>query len=106
MLGLELFDSTHSLYFDVNQYKRLTDRLTEISFFLSILLFLPKYFHWHLVNCLREKKPYIVKLGNSCALKLEKATKASFMGFFSSYLSPIVHHGQDCIKTQAYGIKI
>ena len=51
------------------------------------------------------KKP-IVKLGNHCALKLEKATKVLFTGFFSCYLSPNVSHGQGCIKTQAYGIKI
>ena len=49
---------------------------------------------------------YIVKLGNRCTLKLEKATKALFAGFFSCYLSLKVPHGQDCIKTQAYGIKI
>ena len=48
----------------------------------------------------------IVKLGNRCALKLEKATKASFTGFFSCYLFLKVPHGQVCIKTQAYGIKI
>ena len=53
-----------------------------------------------------ERIKGIAKLGNHCALKLEKATKVSFTGFFSSYLSPNVPHGQDRIKTQAYGIKI
>ena len=48
----------------------------------------------------------IVKQGNRFALKLEKATKALFTGFFRCYLSPKVPHGQDCIKTWAYGIKI
>ena len=48
----------------------------------------------------------IVNLGNHCALKLEKATKALFTGFFSRYLSPKVPYGQDYIKTQVYGIKI
>ena len=45
----------------------------------------------------------IVKLGNCCALKLEKATKVLFTGFFSYYLSPKLPHGQECIKAQAYG---
>ena len=36
---------------------------------------------------------YRVKLGNGCALKLEKATKASFNDFFSCHLSPNVPHG-------------
>ena len=45
----------------------------------------------------------IAKLGSIVKLctKLEKATKASFTGFFSCYLFPKVPHGQDCIKTQA-----
>ena len=47
----------------------------------------------------------IVKLGNRCTLKLEKATKASFMGFFSCYLSRKVPHCQDCIKTQVRMMK-
>ena len=49
---------------------------------------------------------YIFKLGNHCALKLEKAIKTSFMGFFSCYLSLNVPHGHYCMKTQPYGIKI
>ena len=48
----------------------------------------------------------MVKKGNRCTPKLEKATKALFMGFFSWHLSLKEPHGQDCIKTQAYGIKI
>ena len=36
----------------------------------------------------------ILKLGNRCARKFEKATKALFMGFLSCYLSPKVPHGQ------------
>ena len=48
----------------------------------------------------------IVKLGNHCALKLELATKALFTGLFSCYLFLNVPHDQDCIKTQAYDIKI
>ena len=40
----------------------------------------------------------IVKLGNHCALKLEIATKVSFTGFFSCYLSLNVPHGQTVLK--------
>ena len=40
-----------------------------------------------------ENLSFIVKLGNRCALKLEKATKALFTGFFSCYLSPKLLHG-------------
>ena len=48
-----------------------------------------------------NSKPVIVKLGNRCALKLDKATIALFREFFYAifiYLSPKVLHGQDCIK--------
>ena len=48
---------------------------------------------------------YRVKLGNRCALKLEKATEVSFTRFFSCYLSSKVPYGQGCIKTQAYRSK-
>ena len=41
---LELFDSAHFLYFDMMQYNRLTDSLTEILLLSSILLFTSKYF--------------------------------------------------------------
>ena len=54
----------------------------------------------YLPTCIYIEKG-IVKLGNRCALKLEKAIEVSCTGFFSCYLSPKVPNGKNCIKTQA-----
>ena len=74
--------------------------IPEYSFVTTLVIF-QKYVKFNDIS-----KKCVVKLSNCCALKLEKATKVSLTGFFSCYFSREVPHDQECIKTQAYGIKI
>ena len=74
--------------------------IPEYSFVTTLVIF-QKYVKFNNIS-----KKCVVKFGNRSALKLEKATKVSLTGFFSCYFSREVPHDQECIKTQAYGIKI
>ena len=78
----------------------------EIKVVNSLILLSSINCHWNLSFSMWYLWTKYSQMGNHCILKVEKATTASFTGFFSCYLSPNVPHGQDCIKTQAYGIKI
>ena len=78
----------------------------EIKVVNSLILLSSINCHWNLSFSMWYLWIKYSQMGNHCTLKVEKATTASFTGFFSCYLSPNVPHGQDCIKTQAYGIKI
>ena len=78
----------------------------EIKVVNSLILLSSINCHWNLSFSMWYLWTKYSQMGNHYILKVEKATTASFTGFFSCYLSPNVPHGQDCIKTQAYGIKI
>ena len=80
--------------------------LWEIKVVNSLILLSSINCYWNMSFSIWYLWTKYSQMGTHCILKVEKATKASFTGFFSCYLSPNVPHGQDCIKTQAYDIKI